>query len=200
MNTQHFNDPRRSPWTVLFLGGPSGTGKSTLARRIAGRYGADILEADDIYLAVKAAADKRHFPAVFAWEDGKDWQKAGVEENIGWLFDVGKELFPAVREIALRHVEDELPVVIEGDFLHPEWISSILGTEIRALYIRETEREQIVRNYLEREGGSPQDYRAEISAAYGERLEKFCHGLGIPCMEARPWETALERAEERLLN
>ena len=43
---------------VISIIGPSGTGKSTLAREIALHHGAQVLEADDIYLAVKAAADE----------------------------------------------------------------------------------------------------------------------------------------------
>ena len=43
---------------------------------------------------------------------------------------MGKELFPALREIALRHVEDRLPVIIEGDFLNPECITIPAGDEI----------------------------------------------------------------------
>lgn len=193
MNNNHL-----TPWTVLFLGGPSGTGKSTLAREIALHHGAQVLEADDIYLAVKAAADEAQLPALHYWDHGRDWQKAGLEENVDWLLDVGKELFPALREIALRHVEDRLPVIIEGDFLNPEWISTILGPEICAFYVREPDPAQIVKNYLEREGGDPQDYRARISVSYGERLTELCGRYGIPCIEARPWQTAWKRAEAKL--
>lgn len=193
MNNNHL-----TPWTVLFLGGPSGTGKSTLACEIALHHGAQVLEADDIYLAVKAAADEARFPALHYWDHGRDWQKAGLEENVDWLLEVGKELFPALREIALRHVEDRLPVIIEGDFLNPEWISTILGPEICALYVREPDLAQIVKNYLEREGGDPQDYRARISVSYGERLTELCGRYGIPCIEARPWQTAWKRAEAKL--
>lgn len=190
------NNNHPIPWTVLFLGGPSGTGKSTLARKIALRHGAQVLEADDIYLAVKAAADETQFPALSYWDHGRDWKKVSLEENVDWLLEVGRELFPALREIAFRHIEDRLPVILEGDFLNPEWISAILGPEIRAIYIREPDQAQIVRNYLEREGGEPQEYRAQISVSYGERLMELCRRYGIACVEVRPWETAWERAEK----
>ncbi len=35
-------------WTVLFIGGPSGSGKSSLAYQIARLYGVNVLEADDV--------------------------------------------------------------------------------------------------------------------------------------------------------
>ncbi len=188
------NNNHPVPWTVLFLGGPSGTGKSTLAREITLRHGAQVLEADDIYLAVKAVADEARFPALYYWDHGRDWKEVSLKENVEWLLEVGKELFPALREIALRHVEDRLPVIIEGDFLNPECLSTILGPEICAFYIREPDPAQIVRNYLEREGGTPQEYRAQISVSYGEHLAEVCPGYGIACVEARPWKTAWERA------
>ena len=95
-------------------------------------------------------------------------------------------------------MEDRLPVIIEGDFLNPEWISTILGPEICAFYVREPDPAQIVKNYLEREGGDPQEYRAQISVSYGERLTELCGRYGIPCIEARPWQTAWARAEAEL--
>ena len=36
-------------WTVLFIGGASGVGKSSIAYEIARFYGVNVLEADDIH-------------------------------------------------------------------------------------------------------------------------------------------------------
>ena len=49
------NAPR--DWMVLLIGGPSGTGKSSIAYEISRFYGVSVLEADDIYLSVNAMTD-----------------------------------------------------------------------------------------------------------------------------------------------
>ena len=68
-------------WTVLFIGGASGSGKSSLAYQIAEVYGVNVLEADDVYLSVKAVT-KEDFPAIHYWDTGADWKSIGVEGNV----------------------------------------------------------------------------------------------------------------------
>lgn len=57
----------------------------------------------------------------------------------------------------------------------------------------ETESNQIVQNYIAREGGDLQHYRAAISIAYGNWLKDICEQNGIPVIESRPWDTVLTR-------
>ena len=48
-------------WTVLFIGGSSGTGKSSIAYEIARFYGVNVLEVDDIHLTVETSYNKGEF-------------------------------------------------------------------------------------------------------------------------------------------
>ena len=48
-------------WTVLFIGGSSGTGKSSIAYEIARFYGVNVLEVDDIHLTVETVTTRRIF-------------------------------------------------------------------------------------------------------------------------------------------
>jgi len=48
-------------WTVLIIGGASGTGKSTLAYEIGKYYGISVLEFDDIQRTVKTVVKKNKF-------------------------------------------------------------------------------------------------------------------------------------------
>ena len=50
-------------WTVLFIGGASGTGKSSIAYEIARFYGVNVLEVDDVYLSVETVTTKESFPS-----------------------------------------------------------------------------------------------------------------------------------------
>jgi len=179
-------------WTVLIIGGASGIGKSEIAYKIAGYYGISVLEFDDIHIAVKTVAPPDKFPAI-ADLDGHDWMNRGVEWNVNWLKDVSREMSEVLKRLVERHISDDVPVIIEGDFIIPESIKSLLNSKVKALFIQESEASQIINNFLSREGGEPQSFRAEISVSYNNWIRESCEELGIDTLESRPWDNVLER-------
>jgi len=191
------NDDRN--WTVLFIGGASGTGKSSLAYEIARFYGVNVLEVDDVHLSVKTVTTKENFPAIHYWSTGINWKDIGVEGNVNWLIDVSKEMAPILKELANRHIEDKLPIIIEGDFVYPEFTVSFENPEVKSIFVQETDKNHILQNYLSREGGDLQPYRADISVAYGKWISDTCRKLGIRLIEPRPWDTVLSRTIKCLL-
>jgi len=191
------NDDRN--WTVLFIGGASGTGKSSLAYEIARFYGVNVLEVDDVHLSVKTVTTKENFPAIHYWSTGINWKDIGVEGNVNWLIDVSKEMAPILKELANRHIEDKLPVIIEGDFVYPEFTVSFENSEVKSTFVQETDKNHILQNYLLREGGDLQQYRADISVAYGKWISDTCRKLGIRLIEPRPWDTVLSRTIKCLI-
>jgi len=191
------NDDRN--WTVLFIGGASGTGKSSLAYEIARFYGVNVLEVDDVHLSVKTVTTKENFPAIHYWSTGIDWKDIGVEGNVNWLIDVSKEMAPILKELANRHIEDKLPIIIEGDFVYPEFTVSFENSEVKSIFVQETDKNHILQNYLLREGGDLQQYRADISVAYGKWISDTCRRLGIRLIEPRPWDTVLSRTIKCLI-
>lgn len=186
-------------WTVLFIGGASGTGKSSLAYEIARAYGVNVLEVDDIHLSVKMVTAKEKFPAIHYWDSGVNWKDVGIEGNLNWLIDVSKEMAPILNELANRHIEDDLPIIIEGDFIFPEFTASFDNPKIKSIFVQEPDKNQILQNYAAREGGDLQHYRADISASYGNWIAATCKQNRISLIEAKPWDTVLSRAIECLL-
>jgi 2-phosphoglycerate kinase len=186
-------------WTVLFIGGASGTGKSSIAYEISRYYGVNVMEVDDIHLAIERVTTKETFPAIHYWETGVNWEEIGVAGNVNWLINVSKELAPVLKALADRHLEDDVPVIIEGDFIHPEFTATFDSPKVKSIFINEPDIHQIMQNYLSREGGAIQQYRAEISIAYGKWITETCKQNNIKVIEARPWDTALARAIESLL-
>jgi len=76
---------------------------------------------------------------------------------------------------------------------------SSIAYEIARFYgVNETDINQILQNYLSREGGDLQHYRAEISVAYGKWIADTCNQNGIRVIESRPWDTILARALKSL--
>ena len=185
-------------WTILFIGGASGTGKSRFAHELGRFYGVKVLELDDLKQAMKSVTTKETLPLIHYWSTGVNWMDIGVGGNVDWLIGVSKEMIPALKATVKRHLEDKLPVIIEGDFIYPEFTVSFDNPEIKSLFLKEPDKEQLLQNFLDREGGDLQDYRADISIEYGKWQEKTCRKLGISIIEARPWDTAVNRAIECL--
>jgi 2-phosphoglycerate kinase len=185
-------------WTVLFIGGASGTGKSSLAYGLANLYGINVLEVDDIHQVLKSVKTKDIYPAIHYWSTGINWMDVGIEGNVNWLINVSKEMIPGLKAIVERHLEDKLPIIIEGDFIYPEFTLSFENSEVKSLYIHESDKEQILQNFLAREGGELQYYRADISIAYGKWIKDKCQNNGIGFIESRPWNTLLNRVIEYL--
>ena len=186
-------------WMVLLIGGASGTGKSSFAYELARFYGVNVLEVDDIVQTLEAMTTSDVLPVIHYWSTGINWREVGIDRNVNWLIDVSKELIPGLKAIVDRHIEDKVPVIIEGDFIHPEFAASFKNPEVKSLFVQEPDKKQILQNYFAREGGDLQHFRADISAAYEDWLSDTCRKLGIRLIEARPWDTALDRAIERLL-
>ncbi len=185
-------------WTVLLIGGASGMGKSSIAYELARFYNVNVIEVDDICQSVKAMTTKEVLPAIHYWSTGVNWKDVSVSGNVKWLIDVSKEMISGLKAIVDNHIEADVPVIIEGDFIHPELITSFKDKKVKKVYIYESDKEQILKNYLAREGGELQHFRADISAKYGQWLNDTCGKLGIKVIESRPWETAINRIIESI--
>lgn len=186
-------------WTVLFIGGASGMGKSSVAYELARFYNVNVMEVDDICQAVKAMTTREILPAIHYWSTGINWMDIGVSGNVKWLIDVSKEMIPGLKAIVDNHIEADMPVIIEGDFIHPELAVSFENPKVKYLSIYEPDKNQVLQNYLGREGGELQHFRADISAEYGEWLVYTCKKLGIKVIESRPWDTVVDRMIESIL-
>ncbi len=185
-------------WTILFVGGASGCGKSSIAYEIGRYFGVNVLEVDDVHLSVETVTTKESFPAIHYWSTGVNWKEIGVAGNVNWLIDVSKEMIRVLKELVNRHIEDKVPIIIEGDFIDPEFTISFDNPEVKSIFVCEADINQIVQNYSLREGGDLQNYRAEISIAYGKWIADTCDQNGIRVIESRPWDTALSRVLKSL--
>lgn len=154
----------------------------------------NVLEVDDVHLSVETVTTKESFPAIHYWNTGANWGNVGVDGNVNWLIDVSKEMIPILKALVNRHIEDKLLIIIEGDFIYPEFTISFDNPEVKSIFVNESDINQISQNYLSRDGGDLQHYRAEISIAYGKWIADTCNEKGIRVIESRPWDTVLNRA------
>jgi 2-phosphoglycerate kinase len=183
-------------WTLLIIGGASCTGKSTIANKIARHYGINVLEFDDIHIALKSVVKPDRYPAI-SDINGENWESLGVDGNVNWLIDVSREMSVSLKALVERHLEDKLPIIIEGDFIIPELVKPLLSDQVKAFFIQESDKDQIMKNNHAREGWS-NSLAGDIYVFYNDWLRQSCEEVGIDVLESGPWETALNRAIELL--
>lgn len=108
-------------WAVLLIGGSSGVGKTTLARRIGRQLGRSVVHVDDLRLALQHS--RVHLPDAAGtaalncfWEAPDVWQYPPADLRDA-LIAVGSALAPAIEVVAANHIDQaEMgPIVIEGD-------------------------------------------------------------------------------------
>jgi 2-phosphoglycerate kinase len=198
---------RERPWDVLLVGGPSGAGKSSVAYPLARRYGVPVLEIDDIVCALESMTTPEQQPELFYWQTHPEASHAPPEEILRQGLALTSALEPALAAVIGNHLETDMPVVIEGDFLRPSF--TILDEyanqpahapsgkrRVRALFVVEPDVDQIVANYASREpDAGDRRARANVSVAWSRWLVAEAERHNVSTVHARPWHDVIDRAE-----
>ena len=187
-------------WSVLLIGGASGVGKTSVSYRLARHFGIGITAIDDFQVILEHMTDPDTYPELHLWRrEPQAFLDMSPDEQLAFIIRYGTVMARALEYVIASHLEDEPPIVLEGDFLLPAvavkdaYDDQPSRGRVRAIFIVEPDEDQIARNYLAREG-EHQAGRARISWRYSEWLRREAERLGVPVVEARPWETVFERA------
>jgi 2-phosphoglycerate kinase len=49
-------------------------------------------------------------------------------------------MIPGLKAIVDNHIEDDVPVIIEGDFIYPELAASFENPRVKSIYIYEPDK------------------------------------------------------------
>jgi 2-phosphoglycerate kinase len=188
------------PWQVLLIGGASGVGKTSVSYRLARHFGVGITAIDDFQVILERMTDSEWYPELHLWRrDPRAFLDMSPDEQLAFTVRYGTVMAEALEVVIANHLEDEPPIVLEGDFLLPSvatrdvYVDQPAEGRVRAIFIVEPDENQIARNYLAREG-EDQPGRARISWRYSEWLREEAGRLGVPVVPARPWDTVFERS------
>ena len=178
-------------WFVLLVAGPSGTGKTTVPAQVARRLDAPWLMVDDLRLALMRSGvpipDNPHAEAL-------DPAEGSVA--------VGEAVAPAIEVVIENHVDQRMPVVIEGDgilpslFERPSVRERATGGRVRAVYLTEPDVDALHANIVTRGADTwRKDLRwyARKSVVFGEWLTQEAERRGLPAVPARPYATLVDR-------
>jgi len=179
-------------WDILIIGGASGSGKTSVSRPLSRLYGVDLVRVDDFQILLETLTPET-LPAINYWSTHPNWRdEESTDETVSKMVDTGRIFLPGLSAIIKDHLLENIPMILEGDFIHPELSASFNDPRIKTIFIHEPSQEQISQNYFVREG-KHQTHRASISYAYGNWLKENCKKHSIPIIESRPWDSLVER-------
>jgi 2-phosphoglycerate kinase len=192
---------RERGWDVLLVGGPSGAGKSSLAYPLARELGLPVLEIDDIVCALQAMTTAEQQPELFYWQTHPEAIAGPAAEIVRQGIALTAALEPALAAVVGNHLETDMPVVIEGDFLRPSfavqsrYADQPAGTRVRGIFVLEDDPAQVVANYVAREPDAGEQHsRAEVSVAWSRWLAEEAQRHDVPTIASRPWADLIARA------
>ncbi|MCL2408703.1 MAG: hypothetical protein FWC96_03710 [Oscillospiraceae bacterium] len=179
-------------WDVLIIGGASGSGKTSVSLPLARYYGVDLVRVDDFQVLLKALTTYEVLPDLHFEITHPNFKEYGADETLDLLIKISRSINSGLKAVIDDHILENIPMVLEGDFILPELAASYDNPRIKTIFIHEPSREQILQNFLEREG-TLQHSRTDGSYAYGNWLKESCSEFGISVVESRPWDTLMER-------
>jgi 2-phosphoglycerate kinase len=186
-------------WTVLLIGGPSGTGKTRLSYPLASRLAVPIVEVDDIVEALQAMTTPEQQPTLHHWATHPEAARLSPAGILELHLAVAEALEAALAAVVANHLDTDTPVIIEGDYLVPGLAArtSFRGIpangRVASVFLHEPDEAQLVANFAGREpADGEQRQRARVSALFGDWLAAEATRHRVPVITPRPWST-LER-------
>lgn len=163
-------------WDVLLLGGNGGSGKTTLALALARDQRVDVVQVDDIRLALQQY--DLNEPALRFFIDDTVWERP-PEELRDALIAVAARLEPALEVIVGHHAATAIPVILEGDGLHPSFMKRMetrFPGRVKGMLVVERDADRLMARMTARGRGfherSDEQRRAQVvtSQLYGDWL------------------------------
>ncbi len=191
-------------WSVLLIGGHSAAGKTTAAELVARSLGVQWMMMDDLRLAFqRARVSLPENTEALYFDTVPSFRQLGPEEFRDSLIAVGEALSPALEVIIEHHVDQSLPIVIEGDGIVPSLLCRPPVVErqdsVRAVFLIEPEESEVLANMLARSRaiadrtGEQRRKEAHAKWLHGQWLSQEAGTHGLPVVHPRPWETLVER-------
>ncbi len=194
-------------YTVLLVGGSSGTGKTTIAAALSRQLGMTLANVDDFRLFSQQITTPATLPDLHFFIDTHTLkQRAAMapEALCERLIRVAHLVSRGLEVVIAHHVDVGLPIILEGDGITPEFAAKMrhfgsAGAPVGAVFLLEPDEQSILIRMAQRGRGISQLSRdeqlrgARLSWLFGNWIGKEAHDQGVPVVSSSPIETAVDR-------
>lgn len=196
-----------APPPIVLLGGSAGAGTAEVGERLARELDVLRLRADSYWLALKAVTSPDQYPDLHLFPGLAGTDHATAERLARRLVGAAQVVCEAL-EPAVRFQSHAGPgLVVEGTWLLPSLAAKLAdpgvsASPVRAAFLFEPDLPEILAAMRAEAGsGTPRgeiERLAETSHAFGLWLRDEAARFGLPVVEARPGETAVQRVRDVL--
>ena len=116
----------------MWIGGPQASGKSSIARALAERFGLQLYVVDHRVWVHEARMPATEFASLTMDER---WVHATPEQMLEWFIAHSRHRFRLILE-DLRALPDGPSAIVEGPQLFPRFVAAVLGSADQALFLQ----------------------------------------------------------------
>jgi 2-phosphoglycerate kinase len=124
--------------TVILIGGASGAGKTTLASALASRLGSDSMSADDLFIAAKTFTTPHTHPGMHVMNVPNYidyFTNSTVDKLTADATEQHQAFWPVIERVIRFRLLEHRPIVIDGWFFRPKWISELNLDNVRSFWL-----------------------------------------------------------------
>lgn len=186
---------------LVLIGGSAGSGKTTLARSLAGELGAGWLQVDSVWLALKAAADPAS--AAFRLLDVAERMADGDESDEDVLaaqVAAARAVCAVLPDVLAFELDSHRVLVADGAWLLPSFVAGLElpETEVHCVFLAHSDPEGVAVALAPRLDGRPPEQRHlrmnRRIWQYGLWLADQARNHRLPVVESRPFSSLMPRA------
>lgn len=192
---------------LFLVAGSAGSGKSTLAKALARELDAGWLQLDSIWLAMKVAAGEGTPARDILDIDRRMRRPEEADDDVlAAHIAASSEVCRALPTVLPLELEAHERLVVDGAWLLPSFVTKLQlpDTDVRAVYVVQRTEADVEAALIPRRGGLPLEDRHRLMNRrifqYGTWIADEARALGLPVVEALPFESLLDRARTALLS
>jgi 2-phosphoglycerate kinase len=190
---------------ILLIGGPSATGKTTLAETLSRRFGLQHIDLDLFYVAFREVVPPESAPVILYLQEEAFW--AGpVNDLVRCYLELQEFLAPALESVLASLIARQRRALLEGTWLLPALAAQrsfkdVDSGDVRALFLFEPDATEMERRRRDRQDPWSRVFAepvmqniAAMRHAHGLEIKRQAEVLGLPVLQCRPFETLEARA------